>query len=126
MRSSRLHNPTGSPVLPSSPRRHSVSYRRNRLRLIRIRRIGRTWVMRLTLLSGWAWVAAASLVGFEMFDIIFGAFILAPELLPLVIIALACIWFFRDRVQQLVIRARTRFRGARESRPFPTSKRRAR
>lgn len=62
---------------------------------------------RATLFSGWAWIAAASLVGFETFDIIFGAFILAPEFLPLVIIALAAAWFFRERLR----RARRRLRG---------------
>ncbi len=52
------------------------------------------------LLGGWTWVAAASLVGFETFDFLFGAFVLAPEFLPLVIIALALIWYFRDRIRR--------------------------
>ncbi|WP_268765154.1 hypothetical protein [Leifsonia sp. Root112D2] len=38
-----------------------------------------------------------------MFDIIFGAFILAPELLPLVIVALASIWYVRDRIRRRTI-----------------------
>ncbi|WP_218775182.1 hypothetical protein, partial [Leifsonia sp. NCR5] len=54
---------------------------------------------RATLFSGWTWVAAASLIGFETLDIVFGAFILAPELLPLVLVGLALVWVFRERLR---------------------------
>jgi hypothetical protein len=65
---------------------------------------------RLTLFSGWTWVAAGSLVGFEVLDVIFGTFALAPELLPLVILALALAWFFRHRLRRAWARLRARVR----------------
>ena len=48
------------------------------------------------MLSGWVWLAAASLVGFEVFDMMFSAFLVAPELFPLVIVVLALVWYFRE------------------------------
>jgi hypothetical protein len=68
---------------------------------------------RASLFSGWTWVAAGSLIGFEMLDIVFGAFILAPEFLPLVIVALALIWLFRDRLRRARLRLRVQLRLAR-------------
>lgn len=65
---------------------------------------------RATLFSGWTWVAAASLIGFETLDIVFGAMILAPELLPLVIVGLALTWLFRERLRRAIIRLRARWR----------------
>lgn len=65
---------------------------------------------RLTLFSGWTWVAAGSLVGFEMLDLIFGTFVLAPELLPLVILCLALAWYFRRRLRRAWARLRGRVR----------------
>lgn len=83
------------------------------MRILHARRIGRRCATTLTLFGGWTWVAASSLVGFEVFELIFSSFALAPELLPLVIITLAAIWFFRDRTRRLKIRARARIRLAR-------------
>ncbi|QIZ98787.1 hypothetical protein [Leifsonia sp. PS1209] len=71
---------------------------------------------RATLFSGWTWVAAASLIGFETLDIVFGAFILAPELLPLVIVGLALAWVFRERLRSGRARLRARIRVARMAR----------
>ncbi|QDZ16538.1 hypothetical protein [Humibacter ginsenosidimutans] len=51
--------------------------------------------LRLSLFGGWIWVAAASLIGFEALEILLGAFITAPELLPLALLALAAIWLLR-------------------------------
>lgn len=65
---------------------------------------------RLTVFSGWTWVAAGSLVGFEMLDVIFGTFALAPELLPLVILCLALAWLFRRRLRRAWARLRARLR----------------
>jgi hypothetical protein len=65
---------------------------------------------RATLFSGWTWVAAASLIGFETLDIVFGAMILAPELLPLVIVCLALAWLFRERMRRAMVRLRARWR----------------
>jgi hypothetical protein len=53
------------------------------------------------LFGGWTWVAAGSLLGFEMLDVVLGSFLLAPELLPLVILALAIVWLFRERLLHL-------------------------
>ncbi|MCL2794255.1 MAG: hypothetical protein FWD85_02990 [Microbacteriaceae bacterium] len=64
----------------------------------------------LTLFTGWAWIAAGSLVGFEMLDIIFGTAVLVPELLPLVILTLALAWFCRQRVRRGWSRLRARVR----------------
>lgn len=66
--------------------------------------------MRATLFSGWTWVAAASLIGFETLDIVFGAMILAPELLPLVIVGLALAWLLRERMRRVIVRIRARWR----------------
>ncbi len=65
------------------------------------------------LFTGWTWVAAGSLVGFEMLDLIFGTFLFAPELLPLLILGLALVWYFRDRLRRSWRRARARIRLAR-------------
>ncbi|OJX77495.1 hypothetical protein [Leifsonia sp. 71-9] len=79
---------------------------------------------RATLFSGWTWVAAGCLIGFEMLDVVFGAFILAPELLPLAILGLALVWQFRDRLRRARVSLRVRVRLARVRRR--TSQRRAR
>jgi len=63
---------------------------------------------RLTLFSGWTWVAAGSLVGFEMLDIVLGGLLLAPELLPVAILLLAGIWYFRRGLRRLWTRLRAR------------------
>jgi len=62
------------------------------------------------LLTGWTWVAAGSLVGFELLDLLFGSFLYAPELLPLVILALALVWYFRERLRAGAERIRWRIR----------------
>ncbi|MFC4241819.1 hypothetical protein ACFOYW_00420 [Gryllotalpicola reticulitermitis] len=69
--------------------------------------------MQLTLFSGWTWIAAGSLIGFEMFDVIFGAFLLAPELIPAVILTLALTWYFRRTLHRAWRRGRARWRLAR-------------
>lgn len=95
--------------------RHTF-FRWARLHLFRARGIKRGVAERLTLFSGWTWVAAGSLVGFEMLEIIFGGFILAPELLPLAILTLAILWLFRERIQTLRKRAYVRRRARRARR----------
>jgi hypothetical protein len=71
-----------------------------------LRRVSRRLAMRATLFGGWVWFAAGSLVGFEAFDILFGTFALAPELLPIVILGLALTWYFRGQVRRVSTRAR--------------------
>lgn len=71
--------------------------------------------LRLSLFSGWIWVAAASLIGFEALEILLGAFITAPELLPLALLALAAIWVLRRTLTR-------RRRRATPTSPRPTSR----
>lgn len=81
-----------------------------------LRRLGLLWrlarqayrrlAIRATLFGGWVWFAAGSLIGFEAFDIVFGTFVLAPELLPLVILGLAVTWYLRGQVRRVSTRAR--------------------
>jgi hypothetical protein len=81
-----------------------------------ISRLARRVAARLTLLSGWAWIAAGSLVGFEVLDVLFGSFVLAPEIVPLVLLALALAWLFRERLRRARSRLRARRRLARIAR----------
>ena len=79
-----------------------------RVKLLRLRtcRAARRLGMRVTLFGGWVWFAAGSLIGFEAFDILFGTFALAPEMLPLVIFGLAMTWYFRGHLRRTWTRAR--------------------
>lgn len=90
------HRPS-SPARDRPPRRdRPVFLRRAALLRRRTRRLCRRVESRLALFGGWTWVAAGSLIGFEMLDLVFGTFLLAPELVPLVIVALALAWYFRE------------------------------
>ncbi len=51
---------------------------------------------RLKLLSGWSWVAAASLIGFEGVEVLILGMLAAPEFVPAVILALAIVAVVRD------------------------------
>ncbi len=88
------------------PRYRSPTPRRLGLLWRLARRLSRRVAMRATLFGGWVWFAAGSLIGFEAFDIIFGTFALAPELLPVVILGLALTWYFRGQVRRVSTRAR--------------------
>jgi hypothetical protein len=90
------------------PSRHPRVLRHARLALLHARRFARGVIVRLTLLGGWTWIAAISLVGFETFDVLFLSFALAPEFLPLVIVGLAVIWFLRERIRAVWSRVRLR------------------
>jgi hypothetical protein len=65
---------------------------------------------RLLLFSGWVWVAAGSLVGFELLEILLGGLIAVPEVLPVVLIALAFAWYFRRGIRLIWRRASARWR----------------
>lgn len=59
----------------------------------RARARGRRFVLRwvtlpLVRVSTWTYLAVGALVGFEALEIAFGAFILAPELVPLAVVGL--------------------------------------
>jgi len=105
-----------SPYRSAEPSERPFPYRRARLLAIRTRRVLRRFGRRLTLFGGWTWVAAASFVGFESFEVLLGMSALAPELLPLAIIALALAWHFREHLRALRRRLRIRWRAARARR----------
>jgi polyferredoxin len=93
------------------PSRHRTpSLRRLRLARCRIRRLLLRIERRLTLSTGWVWVAAISFVGIEMFDVVFGAMLLAPEFLPVVLLGLALVWWFRESLRGAVRTLRDRIR----------------
>lgn len=77
---------------------------------------GRWWrrvTERLTLMSGWTWVAAASLVGIEGLELLLGVGVAVPELIPLLVLGLAVCWFLRQRIRRVVQRAVVRHRARR-------------
>jgi hypothetical protein len=100
-----------------------------RLMRARVRRIRSRSARLLMVSSGWVWVAAASLVGFEMFEVVVGTFLLAPELLPVVLIGLASAWYFRAALRRTTRWVRVRLRLARlhrRDRPERSVRRRSR
>ncbi len=80
---------------------HSRVRRRARLaRLLLRRRVERlTWPF--WRFGTWMFLAAGALVGFEVLEVVLGGFILAPELVPLVLLALATAWAVRCGVRAL-------------------------
>lgn len=94
----------------SPPRRRRTLRRKSRLLVARLRRGRWRITRRLVLFSGWIWVGAVSLVGFEMFDIVFGTFLLAPEFLPIVLTFMALAWYFRERLKPVWARLLVRLR----------------
>jgi len=86
---------------PRSRARRRIALARSRVRR-RVRRLTR----RLLVLGGWTWLAAGSLVGFEVLEMLFGTLALAPEFIPLLVIGLAGAWFLRDRLRRLARRLR--------------------
>ena len=107
-----------SPRAQTAPSGRSRAWREVRLLRARCRLARWRVTRRLTLFSGWVWVAAISLVGFEAFEVIFGAFLLTPEFLPLVLVAFALAWVFRERLRRwrLLIRVRVRLARVRRAR----------
>ncbi|PCN49577.1 hypothetical protein Csp2054_01110 [Curtobacterium sp. 'Ferrero'] len=67
----------------------------------RLRRVRRRLEARLVRFSGWVWVAAVSLVGIEVFEVVFGTFVLAPEFLPVALIVMALAYVFRERLRRV-------------------------
>lgn len=70
------------------------------------RRLYRPTALRAASFGGWVWLAAGSAIGFEAFDILFGTFALAPELLPFAVLGIALAWYFRGRLRRLLARTR--------------------
>lgn len=63
----------------------------------------RRLIDRLKLLSGWSWVAAASLIGFEGVEVLMVGMLAAPEFVPVVILTLAIVALVRDRWRRRTI-----------------------
>jgi len=104
--------------MPASPHTDARAVRRALLDLRPVRVIRLAFVVlrrdvnrmrsRLLLFSGWVWVAAGSLVGFEMLEILLGGLIAVPEVLPVVLIALALAWYFRRGIRRMWRRTTSR------------------
>ncbi|WP_029145556.1 hypothetical protein [Microbacterium luticocti] len=84
--------------------------------MLRTRRRVRLWAAPLWRLNTWMLLGAAAVVGFEGLEALLGTFLMAPELLPFALLALALYWVFRERVVRGVRRLRIRIRAARARR----------
>lgn len=104
------------------PLRHRRPFRLLRLARARARR---TWqrlvIVPLIHASTWTYLAAGALVGFEALEILFGAFVLAPEIIPLLLVGLAAQWWLRERVRRIVRLWRLHRRRVRARRSGPRS-----
>lgn len=104
------------PVSSSARAHTSISRhrlpRRLRLAILLARRLAYRTHLHLALFSGWVWVAAGSLVGFEALELLLGGLFAVPEALPIVLLTLALVWYFRRGIRRLIARvvdwARTR------------------
>lgn len=52
---------------------------------------------RLSIFTGWAWVAAVSVIGLEGLEVLLGSLLGAPEFVPLAILTLALVAVIRNR-----------------------------
>lgn len=75
-----------------------------RLWMLRTTRRLRWWAAPLWRLNTWMILGAAAVVGFEGLEALLGTFLLAPELLPFALLAIAVYWVFRDRLGRLLRR----------------------
>ncbi|MBS1907604.1 MAG: hypothetical protein JST33_13785 [Actinobacteria bacterium] len=66
-------------------------------------------------LDVWIYLAAAALVGFEGLEVLFGTMLLAPELVPFVLLMLALIWTIKKHGtwirRRIALARRRRFAG---------------
>ncbi|MFE6736723.1 hypothetical protein [Microbacterium sp. NPDC057650] len=97
-----------------------------RVRLVLLRQRSR-WRHRMLLsmvrTSTWIYFAAAGVIGFGGLEVMFGAFLIAPELLPFALAALALVWVLRRerrRVRLGVLRLRRRRSRRRAERTSPS------
>lgn len=87
------------------PARLPSSLRRIRLVVLRLRSRWRHRVLlSLVRASTWIYVAAAGVIGFGGLEVMFGAFLVAPELLPFAVAALALVWVLRREWRRLRLR----------------------
>ncbi|QAY60115.1 hypothetical protein ET475_09010 [Microbacterium protaetiae] len=61
-------------------------------------------------------LGAAAVIGFEGLEALLGTFLLAPELLPFVLLAIAVFWLVRERAGRGIHRLRVRWRAYRRLR----------
>jgi len=80
---------------------------------LRARRRLQLWAVPLWRLNTWMLLAAAALIGFEGLEVLLGAFLMAPELFPLVLLALAVFWALRNGAGRGIRRLRMRLRARR-------------
>jgi hypothetical protein len=91
-------------------------FRLARLGRLRARRRFMRWTLPLWRVNTWMLLAAAALVGFEGLELLLGMFLLAPEVLPLVLLALAVYGACRKHAGRGIRRLRTRMRASRRLR----------
>jgi len=84
--------------------------------MLRARHRARLWAAPLWRLNTWMILGAAAVVGFEGLEALLGTFLMAPELLPLMLLALAVYWVFRERIVRRLSRVRRRWRAHRRLR----------
>lgn len=102
--------------LRRSPRHRPRQLRLLRLHTLRMRVRASNAILRSAVrMDVWIYLAAATLVGFEGLEVLFGAMLVAPELLPFVLFALALIWTMKKRgrwIRRRIALARRRRRVA--------------
>ncbi|OZB83258.1 hypothetical protein [Microbacterium sp. 13-71-7] len=92
------------PVLPP-PRVRPRLLRLIRYRRLRIRhRWARAALRHAVRMEVWIYLAAGALLGFEGLEALLGAMLIAPELVPLVLLALAVVWTAKRRGRWIVRR----------------------
>jgi len=84
--------------------------------MLRARRRARLWAAPLWRFNTWMILGAAAVVGFEGLEALLGTFLMAPELLPFMLLALAVYWVFRERIVGGTRRLRRRARAYRRLR----------
>ncbi|MFJ4167289.1 hypothetical protein ACIPY5_17185 [Microbacterium sp. NPDC089698] len=69
-----------------------------RYRLLRLRhRCAETALRHAVRMEVWVYLAAGAFLGFEGLEALLGAMLIAPELVPLVLLALAVVWTAKRR-----------------------------
>jgi len=84
-----------------------------RLWRVRARRRLQLWAAPLWRLNTWMLLATAALIGFEGLEVLLGTFLMAPELLPVALLALAVFWACREGVGRGIHRLLSRVRALR-------------
>ncbi|HKT57906.1 MAG TPA: hypothetical protein VJR25_14170 [Microbacterium sp.] len=85
--------------MPSGIPRQTRTRVRRRLHLagLRLKRAASRVIRSVYLVNAAVWTAAGALVGFEVLDALVGGMVVAPEAVPLLLVALALWWWVRNR-----------------------------